>query len=93
MSERLLPTQLTPRERKRQAAFASAEAQVEKFRSEMLEFVARIARTGHRPENWPLNQQEQIAFIRQAVGDAQKLHSSEMFFIEDMRLKAKEFGI
>lgn len=73
--------------RARRKALKLAEKQVEQFQADMLEFVGRVALAGCRPETWPLTQQEQIAFIREVVGTARKLHSSEMFFVLDMRLK------
>lgn len=53
-------------------------------------FVDDIWRYGAEPENWPLTQQEQIAFVRTVIYQARKIRNSEEFLAEAIAIATQK---
>lgn len=57
---------------------------------ELHDFVNHIACYAEEPANWPLTQQEQIAFVRTVIFQARKLRKSEGYVTTALIIAAED---
>jgi len=57
------------------------------------DLVDRICIYASEPANWPLTQQEQIAFVRETINKARRIQKLEAYLADTMKLTAEELAM
>lgn len=65
----------------------------QQLREQLHDLVNRICLYGEEPSNWPLTQQEQIAFVRETIYRARKIKTSEAYLAETLKMAAEELAM
>ena len=89
-----------PKTKRQPATVATAEAKchsdqrlVSGHLRELHDFVNHIMCYAEEPSNWPLTQQEQIAFVRTVIFQARKLRKSEGYVTTALTLAAEDMAM
>jgi len=90
MARRKSKTMSKPKTKRQHATVATAESKRHSYQRlvsghlrELHDFVNNIIYYAEEPSNWPLTQQEQIAFVRTVIFQARKLRKSEWYVTTD----------
>jgi hypothetical protein len=100
MARRKSNTMSKTKTKRQPATVATAEAKchsdqrlVSGHLRDLHKFVDSIMGYAEEPSNWPLTQQEQIAFVRTVIFQAQKLRKSEGYVTTALTLAAEDLAM
>jgi hypothetical protein len=63
------------------------------LRKDLHKFVDQIVAHCECPSNWPLTQEEQIAFVRKVIYQARKIRNTEEYLAESVVIAAEEMAM
>ena len=100
MARRKSKTMSKSKTKRQPATVATAEAKchsdqrlVSGHLRELHEFVRHIMCYAEEPANWPLTQQEQVAFVRTVIFQARKLRKSEGYVTTALMLASEDLAM
>lgn len=100
MARRKSKTMSKPKTKRQPATVATAEAKchsdqrlVSGHLRELHDFVDHIMRYAEEPANWPLTQEQQIAFVRTVIFQARKLRKSEGYVTTALIIAAENLAL
>lgn len=63
------------------------------LRREIHKFIDNVTSYAEQPENWPLTQEQQIAFVRTVIFQARKIRNTEDYRAETVELAAEDLAM
>lgn len=100
MARQKSKTMSKPKTKRQPATVATAEAKchsdqrlVSGHLRELHKFIEHIMAYAEEPANWPLTQQEQIAFVRTVIFQARKLRKSEGYVTTALVMAAEDLAM
>lgn len=100
MARQKSKTMSKPKTKRQSATVETAEAKchsdqrlVSGHLRELHDFVGHIMRYAEEPANWPLTQQEQIAFVRTVIFQARKIRKSEGYVTTALIIAAENLAL